>query len=546
MKVNNFKKTRTLSLLAALLATIFIVGACATADDTPPAAGTAGTTPAGDAAAANGTAPAPAAGEVVFAVMSDAPTLDFNAAGGNNSATADVRNNITEGLVRFSPGPTPQVVPVLATSWEIPDPYTYIFNLRQGVTFHDGSPFNADAAKLSLDRVLDPEVASPVAFLLDMIDEITVIDNYTLQITLLFPYAPFMNHLAHGAAHIVAPATIEEANAGGRTVSENIIGTGPFILDQWVSGDYIRLVPNPNHWETVPVVDVIFRVVPDPQTRMAMLDAGEAHVIFLQGGQYLQMNHLNHVDFIHFGSAVFSYISFNTASDGPLGNPAVRRAISMAVDIESIFYGIAEGFGSMATDGPLPPLVNHAPSGITMPQFDPAAAQQLLIDLGYGDGFDIDLVINEGNAARAQTAELLQAELLPMNINVNIRVLEWGAFLDDIDAGNYDMATQAWGVITADPDYAFDPLFHSRNHPPYGNNSTFFTNARVDYLLEAARLELDPANRAAMYHEVAEILQEEMPAVFTTFGHSIFGVNGIDGIEFNFNSDPFFSGVTLR
>lgn len=543
------------AFIAALLTMVLATSACGgggtTADPTPPAGDTPAATeqPSGadDSATSEPSDDAPAAtgrgGDVIYASLSIAPTLDINDPGGNNSATSDITSNVLEGLVWFSTGENPVVEPRLATSWDIVDPVTYVFHLREGVVFHDGTPFTAEAVKMNIERVIDPERASPAAFILETIETVEVIDDYTVQINLVNPFAPILSHLAHPVGRMVSPAALEEAAAGGRTVSENLIGTGPFKLDEWVPGDFIRLVPNPDHWGHVPIVNPVFRAIPDPQTRQAMLQAGEAHLTFLQPSEFLSIEHVEGLDFIEFNTASFSYISMNTSS-GPLADVRVRRAIAMSIDRESIFYGVNEGRGMIA-DGPLPPLVNLAPRGLEMLPFDPEAAKELLIEAGYGDGFTIDFVVNEGNAARAQIAELIQAQLREMNINLEIRVLEWGSFLEDTQNGNFNMAAQGWQVVTGDPDYGMFPLYHSTQHGASGNVS-FFANDDVDRLLEEGRFETDPDARQAIYREIGEILMEEVPVVFTTVAESIYGLNGIDGMQFNFTNDPIFYNVTLR
>ena len=479
--------------------------------------------------------------EVVWLTAFESPTLDPIVQ--SDASTNDITKQIFEGLMWFAPGNV--LEPLLATSYTINhDGTIYTFNLRQDVYFHDGTAFTAEAVKLSLDRLLDWDNASPSAFILEMIDEVVVVDTHIVDIILHFPFSPFTAHLAHQAGFIVSPAAIAEAANGGRSISDNPIGTGPFVFAYRDHGNYTRLTPNQNHWRATPAHNVIFRVVPDPSTRLAMLDTGEAHVFQPSVVQVHDLNFMPHVDWWRVPTSSLTYIGFQTQQDGPLSDARVRRAITMAVNATDILYGVQEGEGVLAVGPIRGGLITHAPTDVPGLPFDPDAARELLAEAGFPDGFSTTIWTNEGNFVRARIAELVQANLAVIGIDVEIQILEWGTYLEQTTEGLHDMFLLGWVTMTGDSDYGIFPLWHSGEIG--GANRFFYDNPVVDDLLERARVSSDPAERDALYREVTEILVYDAPALFLFHPDAIVATNGIDGMIFDFTVTPLFFNVTLQ
>ena len=481
-------------------------------------------------------------GEIIMVVGSESPTMDPIVQ--NDTATRDIVIQLMEGLMWYAPGDV--LEPKLAESYTISaDAMTYTFNLRQGVYFHDGTYFTAEAVKLSLERLLDPANASPGAFILEMIDEITVVDDYTVDIVLEFPFAPFTAHLTHMVGFIMSPTALEEAAAGGRSIAENPVGTGPFILGYRDHGNYTRLVPNPNHWSgNTPAHDVIFHVVPDPSTRLAMLEAGEANVMGVAAAQLYDLDRMPHVDRVLTETVTLQYIGFQTQQEGPFSDDRVRRAVTMAVNTLDILYGVQEGQGIQAVGPIRAGVVTHAPTDVPGLPFDPDAARELLAEAGFPDGFETTFWISDGGAAGPRIAELVQANLAVIGIDVEIVVLEWGTYLEQTAEGLHDMFLLGWVTMTGDADYGIFPLWHSNEIG--AANRFFYDNPVVDDLLERARVSVDSAERDALYREVTEILIYDAPAIFLFHPNSTTGVAGVDGLHINFSVAPFFYGATLR
>jgi len=536
-------KLRNLVLFAAMIIMAFVLSACGGNDQPPvggpvvpqtPDGGTTTQTPSDTPAQP----PAPG-GAITWVSMSAPPFLDPIRS--NDSATGDFTMQVFEGLMWYNPNGN-VLEPLLAESVNQVDDLTFLFNLRRGVTFHDGTPLNADAVKLSLDRPLDPEENPvPGRFVIDMIDQVTVVDEYTVQITVQFPFVPLLAHLTHQVAYIIAPAAIEEERNGGRTVSENPIGTGPFMFAEHVSGEFVRVTPNPNHWRATPAHDIIFRNIPDASTRLAMVQSGEANAMIPLASDYPIMPTLPNVDWWQIESSSLTYVGFNTQKY-PLDNVLVRRALTMAIDSNSILFGVQEGLGIPAVGPIRGGLVTHAPTDLTPLPFDTETARALLAEAGYPDGFSISIWTND-NAVRVRIAQIVQDNLRAIGVDVDIVVMEWGAYLEDTSAGLHDMFILGWSTLTGDADYGVFLLHSSQISDP---NRFFYSNPEVDALLDEGRRSTDPARRDVIYREVSAILIEEAPLLFLFHPNVLVATNGVNNVIVDPNQRPHFFGATLR
>lgn len=479
-------------------------------------------------------------GQLVFVTASDAPTLDPH--GVNDTASNHVTTQIFDRLTDYAADGS--VVPLLATEFKAIDDVTWEFKLREGVKFHDGTDFNAEAVKINIERITDPEFASPKAFILDVIEEVIIVNDYTVQFKTSAPFAPLPAHLAHNAGSIIAPSAIEEERNGGKTVDENPIGTGPFKLKQWNRGAEILLEKNEDYWGGAPKIDGIrVVVVPEQATRVAMIETGEAHVTLLGASDVARVEAMGHIDINRVRGTRMDYVGFNM-NKKPFDDIRVRQAIAMAINKTDVVEGILDGQGVPAV-GPLAPTVFGNYQDLEPLPYDVEKAKELLAEAGYPDGFSTTLFVNDGNAERADIAELVQAQLAQIGIDVSIEIIEWGAFLEQTAAGEHEMFILGWTTVTADADYGLYALFHSSQFGSPGNRS-FYKNDRVDELLDYGRSEPDVNKRLDAYKEVQQILVEEVPMVYLQHPDFVHATNGIDGLFVNFSGTPFFKDVTFR
>ena len=480
-------------------------------------------------------------GDVVWLTTTDAISLDPHRVGDHTSWNAQAQ--IFEGLTWFDENH--QLQPRLATSFEQIEPTVWSFNLRQNVVFTDGTPFNAYAAALSLNRMLAPETASPVApTLFDMIERVEEIDDYTLHIHTYFPFSPLPSHLTHMAAYIVSPLTIHEENAGGVLVAENPVGTGPFTLSNRIYGDRIVFTRNPDYWDgAVNFETLTFIVVPDSATQQAMLETGESHGHAGSSINIPVYQSMTGIDYFVLVTPTLDYIGFNL-NNPYLANHYVRRAINAAIDRESILY-IYAGNATLAASA-ASQETDFVPQGLSVPVQNMDYARELLAQTPWPNGgFTLRFWYNTGSPARGLVGQILQANLAELGINVTIELIEWGSYLAMVSAGEHDMFMLGWNTITLDADRAFFGMYHSSNHGAPGNRF-WYSSEVADALLEAGRIETDPVLRQEIYNELGALLADDLPMIPLVFPHTPVATQGIDGIHVDLRGVPFFHHVTLR
>lgn len=440
-------------------------------------------------------------------------SLDPHAA--NDGYSLYVMINIYETLVHLNQDL--ELEPGLAESYEQIDDTTWEFVLREGIEFHDGEPFNAEAVKINLDRVLDEDVGSPLAFLFTEIDEVEVIDEYTVHITTHEPFAALPNHLAHPGGNMISPAVIEADYAnmedGGEPLTEvnrNPVGTGFFKFESIVEGDNIVLVRNEDYWgEPAAPKSVTFRAVPEDGARIAELTTGNADLIYpTNPSDVAQINESDLAYAREADSANMTYLGFNTEVE-PFDDPVVRRAIGMAINKDVIIEELLEGI-ALKAETPLNPTVNAYSDNLEPLEYNKEEAIRLLEENGYEDGFSAEVIMN--NRTHADVATFIQEELSDLNIDITISQVEAATFQEYAANGNFEMLMGGWGTVTLDGDYGLYPLFHSDNVGAPGNR-TRYQNAEVDELLDLARVESDWDTRFGYYEEAQQIIIDEAPLV---------------------------------
>ena len=407
------------------------------------------------------------------------------------------------------------IIPGLATSWEFVDAETVVFTLREGVRFHDGSIMTAEDVVFSINRA---SASSHVDIITGMIAEAVALSDTEVQITTEFPFAPVLSHLSHTATGIVSQEVVERLGDEGHTLAP--IGTGPFMFYNHVVGDHFELVRFDDFNSVVPglpegqlpeIERITFHLIPDAGVRTIALETGEVHVVVDVAAA--EVAHIrNHPDLVMVevpNFALNTWLGFNTER-APFDDIRVRQAIAYAIDIPTIVDVAWAGVGFVA-EGPLP---NTVPGFVAFPPIphNIDRARELMAEAGLEDGFETDVWLNEGNPMRADAAVMIQAQLMALNIDVTVRIYEWATLLPDTAAGEHGMSLMGWTTATGDPDYGLFPLYHSSNHGDAGNRQ-FYTNARVDELLIAGRMETDPATRLEIYREAQELIMADLPII---------------------------------
>jgi peptide/nickel transport system substrate-binding protein len=447
-----------------------------------------------------------AQGTLIIAQGTDPTNLDPALA--TDSPSATVNSHIFETLFELTPEGT--IEPNLATGYSVSaDGLTWTLDIRQGVTFHDGTPLTAAHVKASLDRFIDPANAYTFRFLLSRIQEVVVTGDFQVQIKLASTFAPLLAHMTHSSTSIVMT---------GLDLDVTPIGTGPFRFVSWDRGQRVDLARYDGYWGEKPGIEGLrFLAVPENTTRMALVETGEAHVsVRVPPQDIARLNANPNVTVQNVSSLRTIYIYFNHTM-APFTDVRVRQAVNYAVNKEEIAEFVLGG-AVRVSDAPVSPGVfGYTPVGSYA--YNPERAKALLAAAGYPNGFDITLYSPNGRYLQdIQISEAIQSQLAEVGINATIETLEWAAYLAKTNVPAADnevpMAMLGWGTVTGDADYGLYALFHTDQHVPAGSNRSFYSSGIVDALLDEARSNPDPAVREAMYNDAMKILWEEAAWLF--------------------------------
>lgn len=461
----------------------------------------------------------PGAGnDLVLAVHSDATTLDPT--GSNDVPSHNMQEPIFERLVKRDQDAN--IIPGLAEEWRVVDEVTHEFILREDVKFHDGEPFNAEAVKVSIERLIDPEIASPKYDNFAMIEGVEVIDDYIVHVKTKYPFAPILAHLSHTGASIISPkviaedyAAMEKGETAGSIVSANPIGTGPFKYENWTSGEEIKYVKNETYWgEEARVDTVTMKVIPKSGTRNADLERGFVHIADpVQPTEVPEIEAGDYATVLETSSTGLAYIGFNM-NKAPFDDVKVRKAVSMVINKDEVIDGVYDGYG-VPGKGPLAPKVFGYDEKIEGISYDIEEAKKLMAEAGYEDGFEALLWTND-NPQRIDSAVILQNALKELNVDLKIEQMEFGAYLDKLKSGEHDLFILGWTNPLIDADNGLYSLFHSSSMgvPP---NAMWYGNDKVDELLDEGRQEMDETKRLAIYKEAQEIIIEDAPMIFLDY-----------------------------
>ncbi len=465
----------------------------------------------------------PQGGTVVVGLVAEPTSLDPGDLTDINSMR--LVRNIYDGLTGFEPE-TFTIKPLLAESWEVSeDGLTYDFKLREGVTFHDGTPFNADAVKFAFDRMLDPEHpyhdTGPfpfASFYFGAIDNIEVVDEFNARFNLKQPYAPLLNTLAVACGFIPSP---EAVMAFGQDYNQNPVGTGPFKFVSWEHNQRVTLEGNPDYFEGAPALaNLVFRPIVEEQTRLTeLLSGGVNFIVDVPPDNIAQLKEDPTFTFMEQPGPHIWWVTINTQM-APFDDVRVRQAVNYAVNKEAIVTQILQSTGDVAHTV-VPPVIEWAynPDAQSYP-YDPEKARELLAEAGYPDGFETTFWVTEsgsGMQSPKTMAEAIQADLQAVGITTTIEVAEWGAYLDLYNAGMGDkagLAEMSWMFDTGDPHTVLPLNFSVDAYPPDGFNTGRYINEQVDQLMKDAAVSMDQEERGELYKEVQQITSEEAPWIF--------------------------------
>ncbi|MEC9244863.1 MAG: ABC transporter substrate-binding protein [Pseudomonadota bacterium] len=438
---------------------------------------------------AAGTAALAARTDLVVGVVLEPPHLDPTA-----SAAAAIDEilyaNLFQGLTRI--GRNGEVLPALAESWEVSDDgRTYTFKLRSGVTFHDGTTFDAEDVKFTLDRARAEDSTNAQKQLFAAIDTVEAVDPATVKITLSAPQGSFLYNLGWGDAVIVAPESAE-------TNKENPIGTGPFKFDKWAKGSSVTLVKNPDYWgEPAALEKAEFRVVPDAAAAIPALLSGDVQAFpQMPAGDALIQIESDPRFVVAIGATEGETILSTNNGREPFSNIKVRQAIAHALNREEIIAGNGSGYGTPIGSHFSPANEAYVDLTGTYP-YDPAKAKALLAEAGYPDGFKATLKLPPPPYAR-DGGQVVASQLRQVGIELEIIPVEWAQWLEQVFKNkDYDLTI----VSHTEPNdiniYARDDYYFNYKNPAFKE------------VMNALEATADPKRRIELYQTAQKIIAQD-------------------------------------
>ncbi|HLW84173.1 MAG TPA: ABC transporter substrate-binding protein [Candidatus Sulfotelmatobacter sp.] len=426
---------------------------------------------------------------------------------GLDAQSERIDNLIFDDLL--SRGDNLNVAPGLAERWEIPDPLTYIFHLHPGVKFHDGRALTARDVKWTFDSLLQGKIRSTKTANYRFVDHIDAVDDYTVVFHLKEPEAPLLWNLSDGAIGIV-PA------GSGDEMTRHPIGSGPFKFVSAETDKDVVIERNDDYWgERAKLARVRFAVVPEATTEALELRKGSGDIAInsLTPDTVLTLAREPNLVVEQAHGTEMQYMAFNLR-DPILKDVRVRQAVAYAIDREPMIDYLWRGQAEAARN--ILPRQSWAYNpDVRTYEHDPAKARQLLDAAGYpsvsGVRFHITMKTSTTESTRLIVA-VMQQQLREVGIALDIRSFEPATFFSDVTHGAFQLYSLRWIGGNEDPDI-FEYVFHSAKFPPNGANRSYYSNPRVDALIDRARREVDPAIRKPLYAEVQRIVAEDLPYI---------------------------------
>lgn len=443
----------------------------------------------------------PKANEFVYAAGTEPTTFDPHFITDVNTARAAMQ--IYETLVKWDE--SSNLAPLLAESWTTSeDNMTWTFKLKEGVKFHDGAPFNAEAVKYNFDRIIDPAIASPRSSTAGMVESVSVVSEYEVAITTKNPSGAFLAQLTSYNLAMISPKAAQEL---GLDFGQHPAGTGPLMLQEWEPGKSLIMTKFDEYWGTKSTIDKLsFVTVPEDSSRVMMLKTGDADVI--SGLPPVQVESLEKDENINVVIAPgyrTIYIGMNHKK-APFDNVKVRQAVNYAIDKHSIIDNVLSGLAEYPA-GVESKAIMFAANDLQPYDYNPEKAKELLAEAGLPNGFKTTLFTPEGRYPMdKQVTEVVQGMLKEVGIDAEIKVLDWGAYQEATTSGEEtELFLLGKGSPSGDPDFDLDLSFRTGGRM----NNAFYSNPVVDQWLDEQKTSTDQDFRAQVLYNIQKQINDD-------------------------------------
>lgn len=447
----------------------------------------------------------------------------------SDTMSGGIQRLIMDGLFGFDD--EMKLIPMLATGYTANDDATeFTVTLRQGISFSDGTPFNADAVIANANRWMDKDLGlKRTTFLCNTLASCDKVDDNTVKFTLSSPFGAFINSLAHPATLLMSPKTIE---AGLDACASAPVGTGQYTFREWTQGDHLTVDLKKDWWGYTEKMDdgntlvasdagfktITFKPVKEGATRAAMLQSGDAQVIWDIPAESLSTLQADPNVNVNTQEGLVTYWLMMNTQKTPYTDVKVRQAMNYAIDKEAFIKICYNGLGTPATS--MMGKQTQFYKGNDPYPYDPEKAKELLKEAGLENGFTT-LFMYRNSSTNQKVAEFLKQQLEQVGITVELKAMESAVLnqtVQDCDKpgseADVELYYSGWSSSTGDADWGLRPMLAKESEPPMSYNISYYENDEVDQLLKDALATADTDKRAEDYAKIQDTIWEDCPCVW--------------------------------
>lgn len=416
----------------------------------------------------------------------------------------------------------------LAQRWESTSPTTWRFHLRSGVTFHNGEPFDANAVKFSIERLIDPATKSPIVEL-RFVTSVKIVDDHTVDVLTSQPDPILPEKMSLFGGVIVPPKYVKSTGDAGFAAKP--VGTGPFLFKSWQRDSQIVLTANPKYWGGRPAIDELtFKVMPDPAASLAALQSGELDIVSsLTPDAAQQLNGTPDIKVVTSPGIRTFFVSLDTLSGGPLAKKEVRQALNHALDVPTLIKSVLNGAAQRT-----PTLIPHQSFGFdpsVQPfTYDVAKAKSLLAQAGYASGFSVKF---SGSSADKDMVQAIAGQLQKAGVKAEVSLMDAATFKQRLVSSNKEALGPMY--FTGNTGWTLDAESNLQSFVRHDRRQSRWNNAQADKLVDTEEGSVKPEERKQAFSELQKLLIDEAPFLYLYQISNLYAVN--DRVQWKSNSN---------